>query len=246
MARSIDVRPESAVLDALRAAARQVRHHPRFALVTMLVLGLGTGAAATVFAVVDAVVLRPLPYAAPDRLVTIWDTNAEKAAIHDPISPVNFMDVRALPVFEDAAAWWRPGINLVDPGLEPARVIDHRGQRQPVRAPRREAAGRRRLPRRRAAVRAARADRGDQRPAVAHALRRRPVGDRPAAAAERRALHRGRGDAARVPLSGRRGCVAAAALGHDAAQPRRSLHGSRRAHEAGRHGRRRPRPRPMR
>jgi len=110
------------VLDALRAAARQVRHHPRFALVTVLVLGLGTGAAATVFTIVDAVVLRPLPYAAPERLVTIWDTNAEKAANHDPISPVNFMDVRALPVFEDAAAWWRPGINLVDPGLEPARV----------------------------------------------------------------------------------------------------------------------------
>jgi putative ABC transport system permease protein len=110
------------VLDALRAAARQVRHHPRFALVTMLVLGLGTGAAATVFTIVDAVVLRPLPFAAPDRLVTIWDTNVEKAATHDPISPVNFMDVRALPVFEDAAAWWRPGINLVDPGLDPARV----------------------------------------------------------------------------------------------------------------------------
>jgi putative ABC transport system permease protein len=110
------------VLDALRAAARQVRHHPRFALVTVLVLGLGTGAAATVFTIVDAVVLRPLPYASPDRLVTIWDTNVEKAATHDPISPVNFMDVRALSVFEDAAAWWRPGINLVDPGLEPARV----------------------------------------------------------------------------------------------------------------------------
>jgi len=110
------------VLDALRAAVRQVRHHPRFALVTMLVLGLGSGAAATVFAVVDAVVLRPLPYRDPDRLVTIWDTNVEKAATHDPISPVNFMDVRALPVFADAAAWWRPGINLTDPGLDPARV----------------------------------------------------------------------------------------------------------------------------
>lgn len=110
------------MLDALRAAARQVRHHPRLALVTVLVLGLGTGAAATVFTILDAVVLRPLPYAAPDRLVTIWDTNVEKAATHDPISPVNFMDVRALPVFEDAAAWWRPGINLVDPGLEPGRV----------------------------------------------------------------------------------------------------------------------------
>jgi len=110
------------VLDALRAAVRQVRHHPRFALVTMIVLGLGTGAAATVFTVVDAVVLRPLPYRAPGQLVTIWDTNAEKGATHDPISPVNFMDVRALPVFDDAAAWWRPGVNLTDPGLEPARV----------------------------------------------------------------------------------------------------------------------------
>ncbi len=132
---------------------------------------------------------------------------------------------------------------LVASGHQPRRSgtragpsLDHRGQWQPVRAPRREAAGRRRLPRRRAAVRAARADRRDQRPVVAHTLWRRPVGDRPAAAAERRALHRGRGDAARVPLSGRRGRVAAAALGHDAAQPRRSLHGSRRAHEAGRHG----------
>jgi putative ABC transport system permease protein len=71
---------------------------------------------------VDAVVLRPLPYAAPDRLVTLWDTNAEKGLAHDPISPVNFMDYRALPVFSDAAAWWRPGVNLVDPGLDPVRV----------------------------------------------------------------------------------------------------------------------------
>ena len=88
----------------------------------MLVLGLGTGAATTVFTVVDAVVLRPLPFAAPDRLVTLWDTNTEKGLAHDPISPVNFMDYRALPVFKDAAAWWRPGVNLIDPGLDPVRV----------------------------------------------------------------------------------------------------------------------------
>ena len=89
---------------------------------TVLVLGLGTGAATTVFTIVDAVVLRPLPYRASDRLVTLWDSNAEKGLAHDPISPVNFMDYRELPVFDDAAAWWRPGVNVIDSGLDPVRV----------------------------------------------------------------------------------------------------------------------------
>ena len=110
------------VLSAIRLALRQFQQHPSFAIVTVLVLGLGVGAATTVFTVVDSVVLRPLPYAAPDRLVTLWDTNTEKGLAHDPISPVNFMDDRALPVFEDAAAWWRPSVNLVDPGQDPVRV----------------------------------------------------------------------------------------------------------------------------
>jgi predicted permease len=89
---------------------------------TVLVLGIGTAAATTVFTIVDSVVLRPLPYANPDRLVTLRDTNYEKGLARDPISPVNFMDYRALPVFESAAAWWRPSLNLIDPGLDPVRV----------------------------------------------------------------------------------------------------------------------------
>ena len=110
------------VTSAVRLAVRQFLQHPSFALVTVLVLGLGVGAATTVFTVVDSVVLRPLPYAKPDQLVTLWDTNIEKGLAHDPISPVNFMDDRALPVFKDAAAWWRPSVNLVDPGQDPVRV----------------------------------------------------------------------------------------------------------------------------
>lgn len=109
-------------MTAFRAALRQFRHHPSFALVVVIVLGLSVGAATTVFTIVDTVVLRPLPYRAPDRLVTIWDTNAEKGLAHDPISPVTFMDQRSLPVFKDAAAWWRPGVNLSDPHLDPMRV----------------------------------------------------------------------------------------------------------------------------
>lgn len=116
-------RPRSfAMLYALRMAVRQFRLHPGFALLTTLVLGLGTGAAAVVYTIVDSVVLRPLPYERPDRLVKLWDTNSERGLDHDPISPVTFMDYRALPAFQEAAAWWRPDVNLTDPGLDPVRV----------------------------------------------------------------------------------------------------------------------------
>jgi putative ABC transport system permease protein len=110
------------VIAAIKVGLRQFRRRPTVAFVTILVLGLGTAAAATVFTIVDTVVLRPLPYERPDRLVTIWDANTSQALAKDPISPVNFMDQRGLPVFTDAAAWWRPGVNLVDPGLDPVRV----------------------------------------------------------------------------------------------------------------------------
>jgi len=51
-----------AMLYALRMAFRQLRLHPAFSLVTILVLGLGTGAATVVHTIVDTVVLRALPY----------------------------------------------------------------------------------------------------------------------------------------------------------------------------------------
>ncbi len=111
-----------AMVYSLRMALRQFRMHPAFVFITILVLGLGTGAATVVYTIVDSVVLQPLPYEQPGRLVKLWDTNAEQGLSQDPISPVTFMDYRALPVFKDAAAWWRPSINLVDPGLEPLRV----------------------------------------------------------------------------------------------------------------------------
>ena len=189
------------MVSAIRIALRQFRQHPTFALVTVLVLGLGTGAATTVFTIVDAVVLRPLPYAAPDRLVTFWDTNTEQGLAHDPISPVNFMDYRALPVFKDAAAWWRPGVNLFDPGLDPVRVNTIEVERQPVRRARRAAADRRRIPRERPVLPSKRARRRDQRSALAHALQRRSLHRRPAARPQRHAVHGRRRDAGEVSLS---------------------------------------------
>src|SRR5690606_5080853 len=93
-----------AMMYALRMAVRQFKLHPAFVFITVLVLGLGTGAATVVYTVVDSVVLRPLPYDQPDRLVKLWDTNVEQGLSRDPISPVTFMDYRALPAFKDAAA----------------------------------------------------------------------------------------------------------------------------------------------
>jgi putative ABC transport system permease protein len=104
---------------ALRLAARA----PAFSLAVVLTLAFGIGTATTVFSLVDAVVLRPLPYRDAGRLVFFFDSNPGRDVARERISPVNFLDYRALAhVFADAAAWWTPEVNLTDEGLEPEPV----------------------------------------------------------------------------------------------------------------------------
>ena len=78
----------------LRYAFRQWRGHPGFTLVTMLVLALGIGANAAVFSVINAVLLRPLPFPDADRLVQVWESNAAHGRAQDTVSPYDFVDWR--------------------------------------------------------------------------------------------------------------------------------------------------------
>jgi putative ABC transport system permease protein len=110
-------------LQDFRFAARLLRRTPGFTVAAVLALAVGVGATTAIFSVLDRVVLRPLPYPDPDRLAMVWDTNGAKGLAHERLSPVTFLDYRALQhVFQDAAGWWYPQVNLAEPGTDPIRV----------------------------------------------------------------------------------------------------------------------------
>jgi putative ABC transport system permease protein len=84
------------------AALRSLRRSPGFTAVVVITLAIAIGPLTAIFSVVDAVLLRPLPFAQPERVVQLWAGN--EAAPHGPISSANFVDWRALNRSFDAIA----------------------------------------------------------------------------------------------------------------------------------------------
>jgi putative ABC transport system permease protein len=77
----------------VRFALRQLINAPAFMLVATLTLALGIGANSAIFALVDATLLRPLPYGEPHRLVAVWETTQKTARSY--VSPLNMIDFNA-------------------------------------------------------------------------------------------------------------------------------------------------------
>jgi putative ABC transport system permease protein len=79
----------------IRFTLRQAGRAPAFTLMAVLALALGIGANSAVFSVLNGVLLRPLPYQDPDRLVMIWSDNRNEGRPHNVLSPANLTDLRA-------------------------------------------------------------------------------------------------------------------------------------------------------
>ena len=118
---------ESLRLD-LRYASRLLRRSPGFALAAIATMALGIGASTAVFSVAHALLMKPLPYPEPDRLVMLWqDWTRRGGPVDEWASPGNFVDWRAeRTVFESVASirGWRPTLTgMGDPEAIPGELI---------------------------------------------------------------------------------------------------------------------------
>src|SRR6185503_7292466 len=88
------------VMDALiadvRYGFRLFRKSPVFSLVAVATLALGIGANSVIFSVVDAVVIRALPYHDPDRVIVIWEDASRAGFAKNTPAPANYLDWRRL------------------------------------------------------------------------------------------------------------------------------------------------------
>ncbi len=110
------------MLKDLRLAVRSLRRRPGFTLVVVITLALGIGANTAIFSVVNAVLLSPLPYREPERLIAVWAKSEVRGLTNQPVSFLNYTDWNEQNrAFEELAALRAESLNLLGRG-EPERV----------------------------------------------------------------------------------------------------------------------------
>jgi predicted permease len=110
------------LIQDIRYSFRMLRKSPSFTAVAVIALALGIGATSAIFSVVNAVLLRPLPFKEPSRLVRIWGKFDSYGIPKNWISQPELLDLNEQnQSFEDIAAYQSGGANLTDAG-DPVRV----------------------------------------------------------------------------------------------------------------------------
>src|ERR1700738_466457 len=108
----------------LRFGARMLLKHPGVAIIAVMTLALGIGANTAIFSVVNAVILRPLPYKNPERLVSLWENVPQHGRWR--VTPANFFDwKKQSTTFEDMAAFGFSTMTLTGGG-EPEKLLGTR------------------------------------------------------------------------------------------------------------------------
>ena len=111
------------LLQDVRFGARMLAKSPLFTAVAAFTLALGIGANSAIFSVVNAVLLRSLPYQDPDRVVMVWESFLKVNAPRNMVSLANFMAWKEQAAsFERMAAFRETRMNLTGTG-EPEEVV---------------------------------------------------------------------------------------------------------------------------
>jgi len=109
-------------MQQLRYAARLLARTPGFTIVAIITLALGIGVNSAIFSVIDAVLLRPLPYPHPERLVSIFEYDGNDPDDRGGIAPANMADYNQNRVFTGIAHVGTTGMNLTGAGA-PERIF---------------------------------------------------------------------------------------------------------------------------
>jgi putative ABC transport system permease protein len=111
------------ILQDVRYALRLCVRTPGFTMIAVLALALGIGANTAIFTIVNAVLLEPLPFRDPGRLVVMWETNGRRGGRPNVLGPANFLRWRErATAFERTAPFYDYRINLTGSGA-PEEVV---------------------------------------------------------------------------------------------------------------------------
>src|SRR5688572_16778278 len=107
----------------VRVGLRSLRGAPSFTFVVLATLALGVGATTAVFSVVYGILLRPLPYAAPEQVVMVWENDRISGTDHEAASVPDYFDfIQRNRSFEQLAGFTQQQLNLAGEAGEPVRV----------------------------------------------------------------------------------------------------------------------------